>query len=200
MLPLLRENIPEHWRKLYALAAVLSTGPVLLKRASEVWERWYDAHDLNPHLDPKNLGRMLREVGVDREGQTAIFKPLAMEGEALAYDLSMLYSQSGEISMAENGHKDQAGGSGPITESAILNLCRTAGEEPRRGRHEVCDGPEKEGGPESGFEKKGVALAWNTSVALTTRIGIVCGPMQRPDPPLSDVFPSAIISTGPALR
>ena len=53
---------------------------------------------------PKNLGRMLREVGVNREGQTAIFKRLAVEGEVLVYDLSMFYSQSDEISMAEKGH------------------------------------------------------------------------------------------------
>ncbi len=104
ILPLLQENFPDHWRELYALAAVRSSGAVPLKRASAVWERWYDAHDINPDLDPKNLGRMLREVGVDREGQTAIFKQLAVEGEVLVYDLSSFYSQSDEISMAEKGH------------------------------------------------------------------------------------------------
>ena len=104
LLPRLQESFPEHWRELYALAAVRSTGPVPLKRTSAVWERWYDAHDIDPDLDLKNLERMLREVGVDREGQTAIFEQLAVEGEVRVYDLSMFTSQSDETSMAERGH------------------------------------------------------------------------------------------------
>jgi len=86
ILPLLQENFPENWREIYALAAVRSSGPVPLKRSGAVWERWYDVHNVRPDLDPKNLGRMLREVGVNREGQTAIFKRLAVEGEVLVYD------------------------------------------------------------------------------------------------------------------
>ncbi len=104
ILPLLQENFPENWREIYALAAIRSSGPVPLKRAGSVWERWYDIHRVCPDLDPKNLGRILREIGVNREGQTAIFKRLAVEGEVLVYDLSMFYSQSDEISMAEKGH------------------------------------------------------------------------------------------------
>jgi hypothetical protein len=104
LLPMMQENFPEHWRELYALAAVRSSGPVPLKRAGTVWEGWYDAHHVRPDMDPKNLGRMLREVGVNREGQRALFKQLAVEGEVMVYDLSMFYSQSDEISMAEKGH------------------------------------------------------------------------------------------------
>jgi hypothetical protein len=127
LLPLLRENFSEHWRELYALAAVRSSGAVPLKRASAVWERWYDLHDVRPDLDPKHLGRMLREIGVDREGQTAIFKHLAVDGEVLVYDLSMFHSQSDEISMAEKGHnKDHC----QLPQVNLALLCDSANGRP----------------------------------------------------------------------
>ena len=98
--PLLKEGFPDHWEEICALAMVRASGNVPLKRAKEAWEKLYNADDTKPNLNPKNLSRVLREVGVNRAGQNVLFKELADMSKQLVYDLSSVFSRSMSINQA----------------------------------------------------------------------------------------------------
>jgi transposase len=102
--PLLRVGFPEHWEEICALAMVRVLGNVPLKRAKDAWEKLYNAEDLHPGLNQKNLTDMLREVGVNRAGQNTIVKKLADMSNQLVYDLSSMFSRSMSINQAEKGY------------------------------------------------------------------------------------------------
>ncbi len=102
--PLLRVGFPEHWEEICALAIVRVPGNVPLKRAKDAWEKLYNAEDIHPSLNQKNLTDMLREVGVNRAGQNIIFKKLADMSNQLVYDLSSMFSRSMSINQAEKGY------------------------------------------------------------------------------------------------
>jgi len=102
--PLLKEGFPEHWEEICALAMVGVSGNVPLKRAEDAWEKLYNAEEIHPSLNQKNLTRMLREVGVNRAGQNIIFKKLADMSNQLVYDLSSMFSRSMSINQAEKGY------------------------------------------------------------------------------------------------
>ncbi len=102
--PLLKEGFPECWTEICAIAMVRVTGNVPLKRVKDAWEKLYNAENINPHLNPKNLTRVLREVGVNRVGQEVIFNELADLSKQLVYDLSSMFSRSMSINQAEKGY------------------------------------------------------------------------------------------------
>ena len=60
------------------------SGNVPLKRIKDAWEKLYNADDINPGLNPKNLSNVLRDVGVNRAGQNVLFKELADMSDQLA--------------------------------------------------------------------------------------------------------------------
>lgn len=80
------------------------TGNVPLKRIKDAWEKLYNAENMRPQLNPKNLSRVMREVGVNRAGQNVIFKELADLSKQLVYDLSSVFSRAMNISQAEKGY------------------------------------------------------------------------------------------------
>ena len=86
---------------IYALALVRVMDYVPLKRVKAVWEKLY-TKGLSPNLNPKKLSAVLREVGLDREGQKAVFNQL-MKGESFVYDLSVVFTRSA-INFAEVGY------------------------------------------------------------------------------------------------
>ena len=102
--PLLKESFPDHWEEICALAMVGVSGNVPLKRVKDAWEKLYNADDINPSLNPKNLSNVLRDVGVNRAGQNVVFKELTDMSDQLVYDLSSVFSRSMSISQAEKGH------------------------------------------------------------------------------------------------
>ncbi|MBO8144618.1 MAG: transposase [Thermodesulfobacterium sp.] len=91
----------ESWEEIYALALVRVMDYVPLKRVKAVWEKLY-MKGLSPNLNPKKLSAVLREVGLDREGQNAVFNQL-MKGESFVYDLSVVFTRSA-INFAEVGY------------------------------------------------------------------------------------------------
>lgn len=99
----LAEAFPLEWRELYALALVRAQAYTPLKRAGLAWSKLYDPDNLTPDLEPANLSRMLKRVGVDRKAQTKVFKHLAAEGGELVYDLSAVHTQS-SLNFAEKGY------------------------------------------------------------------------------------------------
>jgi len=62
----------------------------------------YDPNKLTPNLSPKN--GVLKEVGVDREGQNYIFGELSRNGRQFVYDLSVIFTRSEGINIAEDGY------------------------------------------------------------------------------------------------
>ncbi|MEA2032547.1 MAG: transposase [Euryarchaeota archaeon] len=102
--PVLKEGFPDHWEEICALAMVRASGNVPLKRAKDAWEKLYNADGTKPNLNPKNLSRVLREVGVNRAGQNVLFRELADMSKQLVYNLSSMFSRSMSISQAEKGY------------------------------------------------------------------------------------------------
>ena len=78
--PLLEEGFPGHWEDSCALAMVGVSGSVPLKRVKDAWEKLYNANDINPSLNPKNLSNVL------------------------VYDLNSVFSRSMSITQAEKGY------------------------------------------------------------------------------------------------
>jgi len=76
---------------------------VPLKRVKAVWEKQY-MKGLSPSLNPKKLSAVLGEVGLDREGQKAVFNQL-MKGEV--YDLSVVFTNLRSISLKWDTTKDK---------------------------------------------------------------------------------------------
>lgn len=102
--PLLKAGFPECWAEICAIAMVRVTGNVPLKRIKDAWEKLYNAENIKPHLNPKNLTRVIRKVGVNRVGQDVIFNELADLSKQLVYDLTSVFSRAMNISQAEKGY------------------------------------------------------------------------------------------------
>ena len=102
--PLLMEGFPESWEEIYALSMLRATGNVPLKRVESSWEKLYNVELIEPNLKPNNLSRILRTVGVNREGQEVVFKSLLDQSQHLVYDLSSMFSRSMSIAQAEKGY------------------------------------------------------------------------------------------------
>jgi transposase len=100
----LRKGFPDCWKEIYALALVRVTGVVPLKRVKDAWEKLYNAEDIKPHLNTKNLSKVLHNVGINRAGQNIIFNELLDLSKQLVYDLSTVFSRSINISHAEKGY------------------------------------------------------------------------------------------------
>jgi len=98
LIPLL--NVFDSWKEIYALALTRAMGYTPLKRVKSVWEKLY--MDIKPDLNPKNLSSVLKEVGLNREGQNSVFKAL-MDDKHFVYDLSVVFTKS-SINLAEMGY------------------------------------------------------------------------------------------------
>jgi len=101
---LLAEAFPDNWEEVYSLAMVRVSGYVPLKRVESAWDKLYNAEGISPNLYPKNLSKVLREVGVDRIGQDRVFSSLMDQSQPLVYDLTSMFSRSMSISQAEKGY------------------------------------------------------------------------------------------------
>jgi hypothetical protein len=109
LLPLLKEGFDELWQEIYALATTRILGYIPLKRVGSVWERLHDPNKLTPNLSPKKLSEVLKAIGSDRGGQDLIFRELSRNGRQFVYDLSVIFTRSEGINIAEEGYnKDHA--------------------------------------------------------------------------------------------
>jgi len=102
--PFLMDIFPDHWEELYAMSIVRVNGYTPLKRIKDSWEDLYDPEGLKPNLNPSNLSKVLREVGLDRQGQDELFGHLKNSDTQLVYDLSTCFSRSVGILQAEKGY------------------------------------------------------------------------------------------------
>jgi Transposase len=104
ILPLLKEGFDELWQEIYALATTRILGYIPLKRVGSVWERLHDPNKLTPNLSSKKLSEVLKAVGSDRGGQDIIFRELSRNGRQFVYDLSVVFTRSEGINIAEMGY------------------------------------------------------------------------------------------------
>ena len=100
LLPLLKEGFDELWQEIYALATVRILGYVPLKRVGSVWPLW----SKQAHAKSQPEEWVLKEVGADREGQNYIFGELSRNGRQFVYDLSVIFTRSEGINIAEAGY------------------------------------------------------------------------------------------------
>jgi len=104
LLPLLKEGFDELWQEIYALSTTRILGYIPLKRVASVWERLHDPNNLTPNLSSKKLSEVLKAVGSDRGGQDIIFRELSRNGRQFVYDLSVVFTRSDGINIAEMGY------------------------------------------------------------------------------------------------
>jgi transposase len=57
-----------------------------------------------PNMNPGAVSKLLRTIGVDREGQDIVFQGILDHSEQLIYDLSTTFSRSMSIQQAEKGY------------------------------------------------------------------------------------------------
>ena len=104
LLPLLKEGFDGLWQEIYVLATTRILGYIPLKRVASVWERLHDPNNLTPNLSSKKLSEVLKAVGSDRGGQDIIFRELSRNGRQFVYDLSVVFTRSDGINIAEMGY------------------------------------------------------------------------------------------------
>lgn len=100
---ILEDSFNDVWKEIYALALVRTINYTPLKRVSSVWEKLYDVCDINPNLNPKNLSRILKAVGLNRQAQDKVFRSLSENDRDLIYDLSVILTKS-SLNFAEYGY------------------------------------------------------------------------------------------------
>ena len=86
------------------MSIVRVNGYTPLKRIKDCWDDLYDPEDIKPNLNPSNLSKVLRKVGIDRFSQNEIFNYLKNLDTQLVYDLSTCFSRSMNILQAERGY------------------------------------------------------------------------------------------------
>lgn len=104
LVPLLQEDFPTCWEEMVAMTLTRVHGYVPLKRIGDIWEKYENIWDISPNLDPRNLSKVLHEVGNNKSGQQAIFTHLTTLSQQLVYDLSTVFTRSMSIHEAEKGY------------------------------------------------------------------------------------------------
>ncbi len=100
----LENAFPVDQAEIYAMAVLKALQPTPLSLARTRWDKIADVHGLDPNLEPRHLADMYRRVGLDREAQDVLFRALAIDGKELIYDLSSIFSRSGDVNLAEKGY------------------------------------------------------------------------------------------------
>ena len=102
--PLLMSAFPANWEAIYALSMIRTDGNVPLKQSKTVWEKLHNPDSIMPNMNPGAVSKLLRTVGIDREGQDIVFQGILDHSEQLIYDLSTTFSRSMSIQQAERGY------------------------------------------------------------------------------------------------
>ena len=103
ILNLLRKHFPDSWNDVFALAVTRLLNPVPLRSAKELWDKLYLSREMDAHISPNSIIDLLRSIG-DRDAQDSLYEDLMKGSEKLAFDLSSIFSQSENVTMAAKGH------------------------------------------------------------------------------------------------
>lgn len=127
MYDVLRRRFPNEYDSLYALAMIRCIDRVPLKRASDMYDKYEPVRGMLPPMSPNTLSKVLRSVGTARDEQLLVFKDLASENGAMAFDLTEFFSSSGELTLAETGRNPEHDDRRQIN---IVMTCDTGTGEP----------------------------------------------------------------------
>ena len=104
ILPVLIDAFPTCYAEIYALVSTRVAGYVPLKRVGDLWSKIAGPRDIQPDCSPKNLSKVLHDIGLNRSSQQQIFSYLSSNSEQLIYDLSYIESYSSHITFNENAY------------------------------------------------------------------------------------------------
>jgi hypothetical protein len=104
LVPILKDAYPNCYQEIIAMVSTRVAGYVPLKRVGVLWEKSFNILNINPNCSSKNLSSVLHQIGKNRESQHQIFSYLATMSEQLIYDLSVIQSNSNNITFTENGY------------------------------------------------------------------------------------------------
>jgi len=107
LVPILIDAFPDHWEEIVALVFSRISGYLPLKRVKPTWEKLENLLNISPNCSPKNLSITLRTIGDDVLGQDIVFKHLRQGNHHLIYDLSFVFSQSDNLTLAEWGRNHE---------------------------------------------------------------------------------------------
>ena len=68
------------------------------------WEKLYASTQIDASLSENTISEKLRMIGPDTVSQTRFFQSLITSGDGILFDLSLIFSQSENIQLAEKGH------------------------------------------------------------------------------------------------
>jgi hypothetical protein len=100
----LRENFPEDWRELTALAITKTIRDTPIKYVKDAWLKLHTSTELEAHLSPNTVSEKLRAVGADWDAQRRFYSGLMKDGGVYYYDMSSLFSRSVNLNLAEKGY------------------------------------------------------------------------------------------------
>jgi len=103
----LRENFPEDWRELTALAITKTIRNTPIKYVKDAWLKLHTSTELEAHLSPNTVSEKLRAVGADWVAQRRFYSSLMDRGGVYYYDLSSLFSKSVNLNLAEKGYNKE---------------------------------------------------------------------------------------------
>ena len=93
-------SVTEYGNSMLLRLAMEDLKPLLVSAFPANWEAIYALSMINPGA----VSKLLRTIGVDREGQDMVFQGILDHSEQLIYDLSTTFSRSMSIQQAEKGY------------------------------------------------------------------------------------------------
>ena len=103
----LQHRFPTEWDSAYALSLLRCIDNVPLKRAADMWDKYEPVRKMAPPMSENTLADVLERVGRDREAQALFFKDTMPDGCEIAFDLTEIFSTSGELTLAEKGRNPE---------------------------------------------------------------------------------------------
>jgi transposase len=98
------DTYTQHAEELLAMAVIRAIDPQPLRLHQSRWGQLALSRDSDARLSPKYLSTVLKETGQSVGWWHEIFAELVDEDDLLLYDLTTIFSQSEQISLAEKGY------------------------------------------------------------------------------------------------
>lgn len=118
----LERRFPDDWDSLYALALLGCVRRTPLKSAATLYGKFEPVRNMRPPMSADTLSLVLRRVGSDREAQLLFFRDTVPDGAEIAFDLTELFSTSGELTLSEKGRNPEHDGRSQVNIAMACTL------------------------------------------------------------------------------
>jgi transposase len=105
--PQLHSCFPNNYQELYALAITKTIRNTPLKYTKDAWEKLYTSTKIKAALSKNTISQTLRSVGTNWQAQSTFFNSLIKENTIFYFDLSSVFSQSTNLTLAEKGYNKE---------------------------------------------------------------------------------------------